>query len=163
MTPNDTPSDLTREAERLASLLPDVDGQVILSAIDMTDHQRKEPQWLWHDTESGHIQYGRWPRKPGTPYVRLDLGLASLLALSARLTASDAEVARLTEERDAARKAFADAAALVGRQAAIHESIAATHFPEERRVEHSFIAVQFRDVEAALRALAPAPTDGGAA
>lgn len=67
-----------------------VESQVILSAMELEEHQPWNPDWLWYDGDAGSVSLGRWPRetKAGA-YVRLGMALRTIAALQARLAATE--------------------------------------------------------------------------
>lgn len=59
--------------------IPGVNGQVILAGSEMTDEQKQQPEWLWHESHRYATSYGRWQDNPSqAPYIRADLVLEML-------------------------------------------------------------------------------------
>ncbi|WP_291365271.1 hypothetical protein [Acetobacter sp. UBA5411] len=55
-----------------------VDTQVLTAAREMTKEQKKLPEWVWLNPDTGLMSLGRWPRVSGNhhaPYIRADLAL----------------------------------------------------------------------------------------
>ncbi|MFT9070891.1 MAG: hypothetical protein ABF446_11420 [Acetobacter orientalis] len=67
------------EAEERAKAVPvsSMDTQVSTAAHEMTDDQKKLPEWVWLNPDAGEMSFGRWPRVSGNyaPYIRADLAL----------------------------------------------------------------------------------------
>jgi hypothetical protein len=57
--------------------IPGVDSQVLTAACEMTEAQKKQPEWLWHENgDDISVSWGRWSSNPNAaPYIRADLVL----------------------------------------------------------------------------------------
>jgi hypothetical protein len=76
-----------------------IHSQVILAAKELTDDQRRQPEWLW--CGDNLVTYGRWQRRSDqAPYIRADIAVAAKVP-----DPRDTIPAKMAE----ALKAFADA------------------------------------------------------
>lgn len=69
-----------------------VGAQVWAAARELTEEQRAQPNWLWHEGGKAVTCYGRWPKgAPGmAPYVRADIALRmSAVAATKDVSAAD--------------------------------------------------------------------------
>jgi type IV secretory pathway protease TraF len=91
MTPT-SPADVQEAVRAACDAIPDVNGQVILAAAEMTALQKAAPEWMWHG--QGQTSFGRWQYAEGqAPYVRGDLVLAAIA--TARAAGAKEERARI--------------------------------------------------------------------
>lgn len=67
------------EAEERVKVVPpsSVEPQVLVASHEMTDEQKKLPEWVWLNPDTKEMSFGRWSRVSGNhaPYIRADLCL----------------------------------------------------------------------------------------